>query len=207
MSKFVAILISLMLFTCSSFGQVDSIKRVKYKKGFHFEEGFYITNEDFKNNNPIPKSRIKTTYNCSSLSFFKDVRRLDELEYYDNNNDLHKVTWNEVWGYSDGLNIHYRGMKIRIIGAICHLTYFSPRYSSENNYLVPENAREYMIDFEYGTIHEFKKKYLKIILMRDKELYQKFEETRAFTKVKKKMRLYEFLNLYNKKHPIYFPVD
>ena len=209
MSKSTKILTALLFLTFSSFCQIYSIEKRKYERGFSFKEGIYITFQDFKNNNPVPKSRIKTRYNYLFANFFENITQIKKLEYYDTNDSLHKTTWKKVWGYSNGLNIYHNKMRIDIIGAICHLVFFyqtSYQVRTPSGYAsIPagERAKIYIIDFKDGAMYKLNKKNLKLILMRDKELHEKFV---ASTKTEK-MNLYHWMKLFNEYHPIYFPVD
>src|SRR5687767_11858453 len=44
---------------------------IPYSKDFKFTPGIYLSFQDFKNNGPIPVSRIVSNYDKNSLDFFK----------------------------------------------------------------------------------------------------------------------------------------
>lgn len=65
-----------------------------------------------------------------------------------------------------------------------------------------ENARAFIIDFEYNRKLFFNRRNMEEILQRDPELFENY----LHTKVKWRDKIHQYIVLYNRRHPIYFPV-
>jgi hypothetical protein len=140
--KLFAILLMILL-TVNVFAQSDSVANlVKYTTEFKFREGFYLNFEQAKTNKPIPKSRILTSVDFKSNTFFDQITESQTITYFDDFGNSQDVETGKLWGYckSGILYINVQGTfnRITIIGNICHfvanITSYSNRYNSYSPY-------------------------------------------------------------------------
>ena len=125
--------------------QTDSIdvdKVIRFTNDFRFREGFYLSFEQVKNNRPIPKSRILTSIDHRSNTFFDQVTQLKTITYFDDFGNSQDVETSRLWGYSKNgilyINVQGNFNRITIVGSICHfvatITTFSSRYNNPYGY-------------------------------------------------------------------------
>jgi len=62
--------------------------------------------------------------------------------------------------------------------------------------------RQYLIDFETGKIYEFDVESVKVLIMRDPELYEEFVK---LTKKKQKELMFVYIRKFNERNPLYLP--
>ncbi|MGB4292472.1 MAG: hypothetical protein WBJ37_06275 [Bacteroidales bacterium] len=62
--------------------------------------------------------------------------------------------------------------------------------------------RQYLIDFETGKIYEFDVESVKVLIMRDPELYEEFVK---LTKKKQKEIMFVYIRKFNERNPLYLP--
>ena len=123
--------------------QSDSISHVvMYTTEFKFKEGFYLNFEQARNNKPIPKSRILTSIDYKSKTFFDQVTEAQTITYFDDLGNSQEIETNKFWGYCKNgiLYIYIDGAfnRITIIGNICHfvahITTYNNRYNGPYGY-------------------------------------------------------------------------
>ena len=158
--KFIISLICLLalLFGANLAAQSDSTSNsVKYTPEFNFREGFYLNFDQVKNNRPIPKSRILTSIDYSSKTFFDQVTESQSFTYFDDLGNGQEVETNKLWGYSKNgilyINIGGAFNRITIMGNICHfvanITTYSNRYNSPYGY----SPYGYNYPYSYSPYH------------------------------------------------------
>ena len=123
--------------------ELDSVSNlVKYTTEFKFRDGFYLNFEQVRNNKPIPKSRILTSIEYNSNSFFDQITEQPKFTYFDDLGNSQEVETGKLWGYSKNgilfINIQGSFNKITIMGNICHfvanITIYNNRYNSPYGY-------------------------------------------------------------------------
>ena len=198
-------------------------KLVRYTPAFKFTAGLYLNFDQVKENNPILKSRIVTNIRITDLDFFEKVLIAKSLVYYDDYGIKQEIKVEDIWGYSrkGTIYIHVEGEfnRIPVVGKICHfvanITVYKDRayspydpYYGYNSTLRPQQTsyelKQFIIDFETGKIMEYDYQTLSVILMRDPELYQEFNELK---KRKRKQLKFLYLRKYNEKYPLYIPIN
>jgi len=131
------------LFAADLVAQSDSTyNMVRYTTEFKFREGFYLNFDQVKNNKPIPKSRVLTSIDYNSKTFFDQVSESQSITYFDDLGNSQEVETNKLWGYSKNgilyINIGGAFNRITIMGNICHfvanITTYSNRYNSPYGY-------------------------------------------------------------------------
>ena len=89
------------LFAADLVAQSDSVSNVvRYTTEFKFREGFYLNFDQVKNNKPIPKSRLLTSIDYNSKTFFDQVTELQSITYFDDLGNSQDVETKNLWGYS-----------------------------------------------------------------------------------------------------------
>ena len=139
------------LFAADLVAQSDSgtANMVRYTPDFKFREGFYLNFDQVKNNKPIAKSRVLTSIDYNSNTFFDQVTELQTITYFDDLGNSLDVETNNLWGYSKNgilyINIGGTFNRITIMGNICHfvanITTYSNRYN--NPYYSPYGYSPY----------------------------------------------------------------
>jgi hypothetical protein len=132
-----------LLFTAELAAQSDSSSNlVKYTTEFKFREGFYLNFEQVKNNRPLPKSRVLTSIDYKSNTFFDQVIESQTLTYFDDFGNSQDVQTGKLWGYCKNgilyINAYGSFNRVTIIGNVCHfvanVTTYSNRYNSPYGY-------------------------------------------------------------------------
>jgi len=132
-----------LLFAADLAAQSDSASNlVKYTTEFKFREGFYLNFEQVKGNRPLPKSRVLTSIDYKSNTFFDQVIESQTLTYFDDFGNSQDVQTRNLWGYCKNgilyINAYGSFNRVTIMGNICHfvanVTTYSNRYNSPYGY-------------------------------------------------------------------------
>lgn len=179
--------------------QIDDTLEVPYELGFDFNEGVYLTFDEFRNNRPSLKIKI-------------EGRGSDLYVWNDSLQEMTTVNPQRVWGYSQAGNIYIaiEDAFWRIIN-IGQLSQFSAivvsRFMTTDAFGFPveqysKNMQQLFMDMNDGSIYELNAKNLKFYLEQEPMLDSKFSKLKR----KKPRELILILKAYNELHPIYFPV-
>ena len=129
-----------LLLSSNVVAQSDSLASniIKYTPEFKFREGIYLNFDQVKSNRPIPKSRILTSADYKSNTFFDQITEEKTFTYFDDLGNSQEVEVDKIWGYCKN-GILYIGIggsfnRITIVGNICHfvanITSYSNRYNN-----------------------------------------------------------------------------
>ncbi|MGB0368103.1 MAG: hypothetical protein ACPGD8_01785 [Flavobacteriales bacterium] len=88
----------LILFPVTLFGQ----QKVEYTSDFLFEDGVYLTFQDFKNNNPVPITHILSELDIRNQNYLELVLDADSVTYFDNLLEERTISILRIWGFSKG---------------------------------------------------------------------------------------------------------
>jgi len=219
--KWLLISAACLAIQCSAFAitpDTDSTRVLPYQRGFQFESGIYLTINDWKTNNPIPKSSIITQYDPTAPYFYLQVLNKKWLKYRDAKGTVRKVESEKIFGYSvDNVVYTNHHLKIAIIGAICHYTSIlyqvdDPNFtglafsimdismSNQSGIQKKEQFRQFILNFETGQTYRFTERYFKKLISTDIHLYKEYKQFKG----RKKDRMFIFLKKYNERHPIFF---
>lgn len=206
-------------------GQESQNEMVKYTPDFEFRDGIYPNFLTVKKNSPIPKTRLVTDADLFARDFYEQVTEKKTIIYFDDNGIQQELKTANVWGYARNgvlyINLGSKFHRISFIGSIGHFVatlttynsgYYDPYYNysyySSRYYNTPGSGyastevRQYLIDFENGSLMEFDVSSVEILLMKDPELHDEFMELR---RKKKKQYKFVYIRKFNEKHPLYFP--
>ncbi len=207
------------MFINTAFSQTDTAKVnfVQYSKDFKFSDGVFLNFGQVKNNNPVSKNRIVSSYDINDFEFFTNTLDDEILLFYDELGIKQEVKISDTWGYSqDGiLHVNWNDdfSRIVVVGGICHFvankvvnsysysphnSYYYDPYSTQTNSSV--ELRQYLLHFETGTIYDYTYKNLEVILMNDPELYDEYHNLR---KRKRKKLKFVYIRKFNKRNPIF----
>ncbi len=200
-------------FVCFKLSAKDS---VAYSKEYEIKEGFFLTLEDFVNNNPILKSAIVSNFPKSDNDFLTQVATLKYLVYKNDKNEEQKVEMNTMWGYCQNrtlyLNFHEEFKRVNVIGTLFHFTAMVRVYSPYND---PMNTsyginptynqlQQFVYDTRTNKIIDFNVKNMEVVLKDDDSLYKEFMKLK---KRKKADSIFIYLRKYNQKYALYLAKD
>lgn len=187
------------------------VKSLKYAPGFDFIDGIYISYGEFINNAPsITKYRIVTRKGIIN-DLNEDYTKIRRIEYLDKQGNLIKLREKNIWGicYEDQIYLYYKYalQRFTIIGAIMHLpvTYISYTSGSLGGGSALKTHTQFIVDFETGNFYHFNLEDLQYLLTKDDLLNTEFQAIDS--KKEKKKNMMFFLQKFNNRNPIYFPLN
>ena len=71
---------------------------VKYTPDFRFNDGIYLNFDQVKNNKPIPKAKLLTSFDYNDREFFKKLLNNDKIYFYDDMGVRQEVAENQYLG-------------------------------------------------------------------------------------------------------------
>jgi hypothetical protein len=206
-----------------SIGQIVRDTLVEYTPDFEFSEGVYLNFDMVKNNDPIAKASIIAPFGYDDRDFFEKVLEKKEVMFYDEFGTKQTIKSNQIWGFSKNgtLYINYNGnfSRIPVVGSITFFvaqltTYNSaydpyyydpygyPRYGSYSSAQSSTELRQYILDWESGTVYEFDEKSIEILLIKDPELHDEYMQLR---KRKKRQLKFYYLRKFNERNKLLIP--
>ena len=191
--------ISLFLYLISSSLFAQEKQLVTYVTDFPFQEGIYMSFDEFKNNSPSIQAKIERQ--GSSLFVYDD-----SLE------QMIRVNPDKVWGYSQSGNVYisYDEAYWRFLN-IGALTHFSAivvsTFQTIDAFGFPveqrsKSMKQLFLDFENGKIYPLEYKALVPYIENEPILNQRFKKMKR----NKDRELIVVLKAYNELYPIQFPV-
>lgn len=210
----------LLLFSITML-QAAAQELIQYAPGFEFREGVYITFEQFKDNNPIPKNSIISKLDKSDSDFLPAILDEKTFSYKDAADSVHTASTENVWGFSRNAAVFIRVEndynRIAVMGSISHFVatitiynsgmnspFMNPYYGPGSMPSTTQEMRQMILDYKTGRTVDFTQENMENILQRDQRL---FDEFNALKKSQKKDMLFLYLRKYNEKHPIFFPAE
>jgi len=204
------ILIFFLTTVVSAFSQEnDTVRYVQYDKNYKFQDGIYMTFQEFKENDPSIKDFKVIKGSQFSGGTTLEGPCSDKSGYCDIKNCWGYVQNNAVY-ISQGLSGYF--YRLQIIGALIHYFAFNifstPMYDYSYGYPYHRNQRsvenqEFLIEFATGKRIEFSyKPFLLFLQINDSELYDELRKSK-----KKRKMIYHFMLQYNERHPICFPLQ
>ncbi|MBN1788930.1 MAG: hypothetical protein JW830_00450 [Bacteroidales bacterium] len=225
-----ALLVMLIVVSAQAFSQQDSSAMIRYSPDFKFKDGIFLSFEQVKQNNPIPKSSIITTVAYDDPDFYDRVLREKKIQVFDNLGTKQEVPIKNLWGFSRNgvlyINLNEGHYRITMIGSICHfvasLTSYNSPYNSYpyysygypyygypyNPYYSPyggtqtSEMRQYLLDFKTGNVLDYDVESVELLLMADPELHDEFS---SLNKKKKKQMKFLYIRKFNERNTLYFP--
>jgi hypothetical protein len=204
------VFVFLFFFELAGFSQSDS---VPYSREYEFTEGIFLNVEQFRKNEPIPKSAIVSGYPKSQVDFMKQVTDQRYITYKAPDGSEQKVETLSLWGYCQNrslfINFNNELNRVNQIGTLCHFTsivnmplsYQDPMNTYGIN--TTDEMRQFVFDTQSNRVVDFNITNMELLLKNDAELYTEFMKLK---KRKKADSLFIFLRRYNEKHPLYLPV-
>jgi hypothetical protein len=209
---------------------LPATKMVRVGPSYQFKDGIYLNTEMVKTNRPIPPARIVSDADMYNDKFYNELLDHEYVVLYDNRGMPGRLNAKEIWGYAfnGSLYIQVGGHfhKINLEGSISRFiasattyvkkplssfdsTHYTPNYynpySKRYVYANPTIERKvYLLDFENNTMYEETPDALEKLFLRDYELYTEYS---ALKRRERKERQLEFIQRYNARHPLYFPVN
>ena len=201
----------LSIFICGILNaQKDS---VVYNPDFIFTDGIYLTFADFRNNKPIQKAGIISSFNREEIDFLRNVVSTRTISYKDSAGIAREIAPSKLWGFCENNSVYIRFSgdfnKIVVMGNICHFTalyttYFSGGPTNRGGAITGaqvESVEQYVLDMQTGKVFDFVLPNMEELYKRDEALYKEFM---SMKKGKRKKMLFFYLRKYNERHPLYF---
>lgn len=212
----------LLIFSCSInatalMGQGNR-QYYQIQQELKFKDGLYANIDMVMKNSPIPDTWIETDMDVNDRDFYKNIIRADEIVFFDDNGIRSYFDAKSIWGYSRNgeLHINVGGAfhKINIFGRISHFfasktTFYPNPFMSQLDFwsaqpiLVTEKREEYLVDILDNKLWKFDLEGLERVLKLDTLLWDEYV---ILKKKEKKQLKYIFLNRYNAKYPLDFPI-
>jgi len=203
------VFICLLFLRLTGFSQADS---VPYSREYEFKEGIFLNVEQFRRNDPIPKSAIISAYPKTQVDFMKQVTGERYITYKAADGSEQKVETLSLWGYCQNrslfINFNDELNRVNQIGTLCHFTsivtmpvsYQDPM----NTYGIStsDEMRQFIFDTQTNKVFDFNVKNMELLLKNDPALYTEFMKLK---KRKKADAIFVFLRRYNENHPLYLP--
>ena len=200
----------------SASAQQNDADTVRYDYSFPFNNGLYPSFYSFRNNAPIPFDRIISP--AYDNDFFKNILKAETISFYDENGTLNELPTKMIWGYANnGKPNIYRNNKFNLIpyiGTISHFVstelvthyvggtmMYDPMYIPSTQSYTTEELVHYFINMNTGEIITYSSKNLLELIKDDSELYNEYSKLSKRKRIKSVM---EYLQKYNRNHPIYF---
>ncbi len=217
-NRFIFIVLLALSFFGTAAAQETASETVRYDYSFEFKSGVYTSFYSFRNNSPIPFSRfISPAYDDN---FFKNLLKVETISFYDENGTLNEMPRKMIWGYEKNgkPNIYWLNKfnLIPYIGTISHFMstelvthyvggsgtmMYDPMYIPSSQSYTAEELVHYFIDMNTGRILSYGSKSLLELIKDDTELYEEYSKLSKRKRIKNVM---EYVQKYNRKHPIYF---
>ena len=215
-NRFILILLLTLSFFSTAFAQESAKETVRYDYSFEFKDGVYTSFFSFRNNSPVPFSRIVSP--AYDDDFFKNLLKAETISFYDENGTLNEMPRKTIWGYANNgkPNIYWLNKfnLIPYIGTISHFVstelvthyvggtmMYDPMYIPSTQSYTTEELVHYFINMNTGEITTYSSKNLLELIKDDTELYNEYSK---LGKRKRSKSIMEYLQKYNRKHPIYF---
>ena len=182
-----------------SYGQNDFLTEEQYYLGFPFQEGIYLSFNEFKTNQP-------------SYQRYFEKRGSNLYLESDSSKEMILIDPRKVWGYSKAGNIYISQedayWRIINIGALSQFTSIILKsFRTVDNFGFPiehqtKSLEQLFLDFNSGELYELTAENLQPFVDREPLLANRFKKM-------KRMRARDLilvLKAYNELYPIYFPI-
>lgn len=198
--------LSCILLPCTGFPQTDTAGKVRYTSDYIFNDGIYLTYQQFKADSPAI-----TEFTIKKPSPYTDPN-YTEIEYVcpDSIKTPGKCSIKDCWGYAYHGDIYIAHdyyayyFKLMVVGAVCHFVGLAGVGSTANDIITgfggDNEYKQFFLDFETGDVQLFNFKYFSAFLKtHDEALYLELIKQKHRRKL-----IFKYLLKYNEKHPIYF---
>ena len=198
-----------LLFTFASVAQTNTIA---YSRDYEFQEGIFLTLEDFKKNTPISKGAIVSALPKDQIDFFTQIMEQKTITYKDSAGVEQKLQTNTAWGYSQNraIYINFSGdfNRINVIGTLSLFSALVAQSPLRNEPLGDMYAieptftelRQFIFDTQTNKVFDFNVKNMELLLKDDAELFAQFMKLKKRAKADS---IFIYLRKYNEKHPLY----
>jgi hypothetical protein len=212
------------IYTASGFLKIKNNKdSTPYNKDYFFNEGIYLSYQDFRQCNAVPRALILTKIEKNQLEFYHKLVDLQDTIVYRKGKGISLISTDQLFCFVQNnfvyLNVEGTFCRIPVFGNISHFIgnisieafrsdgpFYDPSMNGASgitgNPLRAKETREFIFDFYYGKTLLMTPENLEVILKRDINLFKEFSK---LTKKQKRKKLYYFLKRYNDLHSANFP--
>lgn len=190
--------------------------QVAYTADFEFYEGVYLSFEDFRNNNPLPKEEIISTVDREDPAFYRKLFNTRSFRFFNESGAPENVFTEDVFGIAvRGEPFIMFGGQFRKIMVLGMLSYFAPgagdpevqpgfAYTGEGQSAVlgGDGFRQIIFNFETGEFTDLTPEAVADFIEDAPSLHREFLQLK---RKEQRKAMYAFIQRYNKANPIYFP--
>lgn len=210
MKKVLLYLLTLGSLTIQS--QSDSIA---INEGTFFNEGLYLSHDDFRHNKSVQKNNIETKIVKEQINFYSKLVE-SEVITYNISNSTQTISPVNIWGYvqNNSLFINYKGafFRVSIFGSICYFAgivevmgyytgIYDPMFGMGPGGTVKTNeVYEFLLNYYEGTVYTFSLEKFESFLKQDDELFKEYKSLKRRQRRKFAPR---YARKFNEKHSVY----
>ena len=193
------------------------------------KDGVYLSFNDLKNNNPLPKENIVINGDKTQPDFISKTLSDNKEIIFSYKGSQYKAEVNKIWGYCQNgiISVNYLGKfsRITLFGTISHFlaTIAVTRYVNNGGYgmgmggmgyggmgygmggpsvkQTVNETHEFLLDFKTGDIAECTTTNLEVLLSRDMKLYEQYMNLK---RKKRKEFMLLYIRKYDNEHPVSF---
>lgn len=209
--KSVSLLIVLLTISLQLNSQTDSLV---YSSSFPLKDGVYLTYEQFRANNPVPRSKIVGAGDTAAIDFIKTQMTSRTLRYRDTGSVIIEINPLRAWGFCENRAVYVSCnndfSRIMLMGNIAQFTAYVTTYMTTGPAGMGgpamgtpvQTLQQYFLDTKSGRIYDANVDNVQYLIQGDPVLLAEFN---ALKKRKRKEMMFYYVRLYNEKHPLKFP--
>ena len=163
MKRLFQILVSSLLIAGACIGMAYGQEKdglIKYTPDFRFKDGIYLSFDQIKANNPIPKAKLLTSADYNDREFFTKVFESDKVYFYDEVGIRQEVAKSNIWGFARNgvlyVLIQDSFNRVTFFGNICHFVADVTTYDTRSNNYSPYGYYDpYNSPYGYGSYNPY----------------------------------------------------
>ncbi len=195
---------------------------IRYDVDFEFYDGFYLSFEDFRNDNPISFDRVVSPYATDDPLFLETVLENRDISYRDRFGHSRTLSIDDLWGYARGGRpfIGFKGLKYMgillhdrskrknldhfgqfvVVGQISvfQVSMLTFRHLTTSSW----DLNQLLFSMKEGKAFDYNGVEFEKLIKEDAELYEEFV---SLDITERKTRMFSFILRFNQRHPLYFP--
>jgi hypothetical protein len=153
----VLLILGFSLTTAEGQYKVDTIK---YTPDFKFKDGIYLSFDQVKVNNPIPKAKLLTSADYNDREFFNKIFESDKVYFYDEMGVRQEIGKSNIWGFARNgvlyVLIQDSFNRVTFFGNICHFVADVTTYDTRSNSYSPYGYYDpYYSPYGYGSSYPY----------------------------------------------------
>lgn len=197
---------------------------VAYTKDYFFNEGIYLSYEDFRKCIAVPRSLILSRLEKNQLEFYHKLVLQQDTIVYRNGLGINIIFTDDLFCFVQNnivyINVEGTFCRIPVFGNISHFIgtisseafkdegpFYEPGFagggsSITGNPLKSKETREFLFDFYTGKTMVANPENMLEVIRRDSILFSEYSK---LSKNQRRKKMYYYLKQYNERHSAFFP--